>query len=839
MHSGMNVKIRGHIEKLPNIPIMSVTVPAFLRHYIRTYLCIAKNERIMKNLVFTIVLGVTVISQAVAQTGNNANISRIVKGCVVGENENPMGFATVAFLSDSVVIGGGITDINGTFDLILPEGAQRVQVSMMGYRMRELPTDSFPCTVCLQPDNVMLDGVVITASLPKTEIKGDAVVTHISGTVLEHSGNANDVLAKVPGMISTKDGIEVIGRGTPEYYINGRKVTDDSELRNLMSEDIKSVDVVSNPGALYGGDVRCVVRISTVKRQGDGFSFALTSQAKQHIYCCRDFEPSWSVLDLNYRTGGLDFFGKVVYWNQRNYQYSDMYDGTHTLKDGVPVSHFEDGIINHVSHYGGMQYVFGANWQINEKHSLGFKINRDHNYIGESETWFDTDVIINGEIEDHIKSYGLSKYPTNLQWNGNLYYDGNIGKLNVNLNLDFVDGNTDSKTETEEYSWQAPVKLFSYSESNLGLGAGKLVLSYPIGKGMLQAGAEETYVKADQKYRITKVEIPSSDASLKENTIAGFAQYSLSLPFGQISAGLRYEHADMNYDDYLVAANSVERHQDNWFPALSLATKLGPVNCSLSYTGKTVRPAYNMLTTEIEYNNRYAYQSGDPKLQNEKRTTLSLNANWKWLTFSSNYERVDNRFVEWGSPYGDDGVVMLKAANLDEPVRQLNFFINASPTIGLWSPRYTVGLQKQFLNMTVLDPVAEGGKRELSLNKPLCYLQLNNSFRFAHSLTAELNYQYTCPMHQDIYYISNSLHTLEVSIQKSFFKDDALTVRLTGTDLLNTNIQRVLVDYGSFVVDQTNDRCTPSLVLRVSYRFNSANDKYKGTGAGQDAKSRM
>ena len=46
MHSGINVKIRGHMEKLPNIPIMSVTVPAFLRHYIRTYLCIAKNERI-------------------------------------------------------------------------------------------------------------------------------------------------------------------------------------------------------------------------------------------------------------------------------------------------------------------------------------------------------------------------------------------------------------------------------------------------------------------------------------------------------------------------------------------------------------------------------------------------------------------------------------------------------------------------------------------------------------------------------------------------------------------------------------------------------------------------
>ncbi len=784
----------------------------------------------MNRFLLALFLSATVISQAAAQS---------IQGTVFDENDNPMEFATVAFLSDSVIIGGGITDLNGTFNLEVPEGAQRVRVSIMGYRMSELSVDAFPCTVRLQPDNVLLEGVVITASLPKTEIKGDAVVTNITGTVLEHSGNANDVLAKVPGMISTKDGLEVIGRGAPEYYINGRKVTDDSELRNLMSEDIKSVDVVSNPGALYGGNVRCVVRITTVKRKGDGFSFALTSQAKQHIYGCRDFEPSWSVLDLNYRTGGWDFFGKVVYWNQRNYQYSDMSDGTVTLKDGVPVSHFEKGIIDHMSHYGGLQYVFGANWQINERHSLGVKINRDHNYIGESATWFDTDVFIDDDLSDHLNSYGLTKNPTNLQWNGNLYYDGNIGKLNVNLNLDFVDGNTRSETETEERSWQAPVVLSSFSESDLGLGAGKLVLSYPIGKGMLQAGTEETYVSAAQKYHITKVEIPSSDAKLKENTIAGFAQYSISLPIGQISAGLRYEHVDMNYDDYLVASNSVERHHDNWFPSFSLSTALGPVNCSLSYSGKTVRPAYNMLSNEIMYNNRYAYECGDPKLQNEKQTTLSLNANWKWLTFSSNYERVDNRFVQWGSPYGDDGVVMLKSANLSEPVRQLSFFLNASPSIGVWSPRYTVGLQKQFLKMTVTDPVAEGGRRELSLDKPLCYLQLNNSFRFAHSLMAELNYQYICPMHQDIYYISNPLHTLEVSIQKSFFKDDALTVRLTGSDLLNTNIQHVLVDYGSFMVDQVNDHRAPCITLRVSYRFNSANDKYKGTGAGLDAKSRM
>ena len=44
------------------------------------------------------------------------------------------------------------------------------------------------------------------------------------------------------------------------------------ELDQLTSEEIKSVEVVRNPGARYDATVGAVVRIRTVKRQGDGLS---------------------------------------------------------------------------------------------------------------------------------------------------------------------------------------------------------------------------------------------------------------------------------------------------------------------------------------------------------------------------------------------------------------------------------------------------------------------------------------------------------------------------------------------------------------------------------------
>ena len=771
------------------------------------------------------------------------NSEEIIKFTVTDENKAPMEFATVVALSlpDSTILCGGMTDERGAFDLVLPEDAALVQISMIGYRTVEMPAYGIPgvSTVLMHPDAAVLEGAVISASLPHTELKGDAIVTNITGSVLEHNGNAYDVLAKVPGMINRGGGLEVIGRGTPVYYINGRKVTDDSELRNLMSEDIRSVEVVSNPGAFYGGDVRSVVRIRTVKRQGEGISYALTSQARQHIYTCSDFEPSWSVLDLNYRTGGWDFFGKIVYWDNRNYQISTIDATTYLEKSDGHHLFREAGTLDYRSHNGGLQFVGGANWQINDKHSLGFKLGRDQGLFGSSRLMMSTGIYYDGAQEDDLLTINDSEMPTNNQWNGNLYYDGSFGKLGVNFNADFLRGRNDSFTEMKENSWISPAELSSKQQSTTAMGAGKLVLSLPVWKGQLQFGAEDTYVKAGQTYTITFSGIPATDASLTENNIAGFAEYSVALPFGQLSAGLRYEHSNYSYNDHLAGLETVKMEYNDWFPSFSFSTMLGPVGVSLSYTGKTQRPDFNMLSTEMTYNNRYCYQSGDPLLLSEKRRTASLNANWKWLTFSGSYERIDNYFVQWATPYNDEGVVLIKNANLDVPRRKMVLYFIAAPTIGVWNPRLTVGMDKQFLTLKLEDPMAAGGFRTVSFNKPMYAVQFDNAFRFKHSWLLEAGHTFISRMNTSNAEVYRPINNTSLSLQKSFLKDDALTLRLSWNDIFNSSVVYSRTDFGRYAIDQPNDNFNSSITLRVSYRFNSASSKYKGTGAGLDVKNRM
>ena len=100
------------------------------------------------------------------------------------------------------------------------------------------------------------------------QLKGDAMITTVTGSVLEKAGTGEDLLNKIPGVSAEDEEVNIFGSGTAEIYINGRKVRDNSEIDQLSSEQIKRVEVVKNPGARYDASVKAVIRIITKKAAG-------------------------------------------------------------------------------------------------------------------------------------------------------------------------------------------------------------------------------------------------------------------------------------------------------------------------------------------------------------------------------------------------------------------------------------------------------------------------------------------------------------------------------------------------------------------------------------------
>ena len=758
-----------------------------------------------------------------------------VGGRVINAQGEPLPFVSVALLTaDSTYIQGATSDVDGNFQIKTTEDCCILRFSYIGYRTKYVNVNGAEIgTIQMEEDNKMLKEIVVKGQMPKTKLTGNSMITTIEGTILGKSGSAQEMLSKVPGMTLKGEDLEVLGKGTPIFYINGRKMQDKDELKRLRSEEIKSVEVITNPGAQYDATISAVVRIKTVRREGTGFGFDLMAANNQNLISGYS-DPS-STLNLRYRHNNLDLFGMVNYWSW------DSPDDLHITQSTFLKA--DEGISNilqdtHTRNYWraeGMNYNLGFNWQINDKHSLGARVERHDQFKTYYNMWVDTDNNLTGRDLSHQDDH--THYPYN--WQGNAYYSGQVGKLNIDLNVDFMTEKENDDNQIDVYLPEAQtMKQNSHTWSRLW--ATKLVLSYPVWKGQLQAGTEMSFVKRQSSSSITNYPLPSTDADVKENNIAAFVAYNANLDkYGTVSAGLRYEHVGFDYIDNLDAENNMTRYQDEFFPNITWSKQLGAIQTSLSYTMKTVRPSYSALNDHIIYLNSYTLLQGDSKLKNATMQEVSINARWKWINLFAAYERRDNTITQMPMAYNNEGVMLLKQANLPDPVRNLAIFLSANPTWGVYSPSWTIGGQKFWNTMTFDDPHSATGKTDVTFNKPIFFFDLNNTFRFKHSWQLEANANIQTKGDVLNFRMLSPSYNIRFVVQKCWLKNDALCLRASIGDVFQRSVQDMAHDCGFFYALQKTRIRNHRLDISIRYTFNAQKSKYKGTGAGENEKARM
>ena len=155
-----------------------------------------------------------------------------------------------------------------------------------------------------------LAAVTIKGTRSQFRQKNGGIVARISGTSLEKEPTATEVLAKLPGMFKNKDGKpQAFIGGSPEIYINDRKVQDYSVVENLPVTQIKEVKVIHHPGAEYGNNVGCVLLITT-KKNLQGLAIVENSG-----FLFDSFVSNNHDLDLTYTRGKMTYYGKLGYAN--------------------------------------------------------------------------------------------------------------------------------------------------------------------------------------------------------------------------------------------------------------------------------------------------------------------------------------------------------------------------------------------------------------------------------------------------------------------------------------------------------------------------------------------
>ena len=749
-----------------------------------------------------------------------------VSGKLVDENSHPLPYANVVLLSlpDSAFVSGTVSGEDGTFTLEATSENRIVKISSIGYRTVFKPISPANIGVVrLVSDAQMLGEVVVKGNLPVTRMKGDAMVTSVENSVLSKVGSANDVLTKIPGITKKQDAFEVFGKGTPLIYINGRKLHDLSELEQLNSDDIKSVEVIRNPGSRYDATVKAVVRIQTVKRQGAGFGFNLRSS-----YYQSDNTDLIEQANLNYRHNNLDIFGSVYYNQMESWQ-----DFTLQLEErGTKV--WNHDMKSYGEFYSKMlSGNIGFNYQLNDNHAFGMKYKSGKTLNERNPLSKETNINVDNVFYDNIKVNSCDNYYYDPDHELNAYYNGQFDDVNIDFNADYLQNGKSSNSVFQEISQTSENRdVHSVNNVKNRLVAGKLTLSLPLGGGTFAVGSEVTYTHRNDDYINEENYVPTSYSKIEELNATGYAEYNRNFPWGDWSLGLRYEHVKFDYYEDGKHIDGQSRTFDNFFPNISFSTQLGKVQTQLSYTAKTQRPTYSELSNNVFYSDRFTLQKGNPTLRPTIIHDLTLSGAWRFLQMSLSYSQTKDWILNWGELVNEDAsLTMLSKRNWDKSIPMFTAFLSASPKIGCWSPMLSVGMQKQWLTIDYF-------KESKNLDNPIFTASFNNTWKLPLGFMLGLDsYIQSAGATQNIYSEKPNGY-VNVSLRKSFL-NDALSVELRGNDIFKTNRISYSMYSGDYYLYQKSTWDRQEFAVIVRYKFNTAKSKYKGTGAGDSQKSRM
>ena len=773
---------------------------------------------------------------------------RHLTGTVVDENRQPVAYANVYLLhpSDSTVIGGGVSNEAGVFVIPYERPTVLVRISYVGYKTTyRLCNDEQTGTIQILPETQTINGVEVTGERPKVVLQGNSLVMNVEGTVMERLGTAEDVLSRVPMIAKKGETFEILGKGVPLIYLNNRKLTDLNELKNIQSDNIKSVEVIQNPGARYDATVNAVIIFHTKRAAGEGLGVELTSWSRKgHGYVNNER------VNLTFRTGGLELFANLFGAYNRRKSCGEF---EQTI--------FADTlwVINNKQKYHVrnpfLEGRFGFNYQISDNHSFGGFYQNTYDYV-KTRSEYDDDLLATPTPQpygsspragaqipyDHLQNSSVRRDKNTPSHQVNLYYTGKVGQLSIDFNADYNFRKQCNRNQQQELSSEYEDRdVNTESQTRSKLFAEKLFVTHPLWKGQIELGEEYTNTRWKSKFDNQEGYIANSNNEQHESNIAPFVELRQQLGRFQLSAGLRYEHVESEYFVSGQRRSDQCRTYDGLFPSVAVSTQLPSsrkgqgVGLSFSYSKRTTRPSYWQLSSDVIYENRLNRQTGNPYLKPIKYHNMNTTVMWKWLYLMVNYSHcIDPILYTAGSLKEDSKVNFVTDKNYDH-AEWLTVTLGAQKNIKLgqttWTPQYNVMLMKPWFKSEFLG-------EEKSFNHPMLALQLGNIVTLPHDwlLQADFN-MHTHGYQQNVWFdCTNAM--LSLSVSKDFFKR-RLNVKLTGNDLFNEGINRFTLYSNRLMISKMEDNDSRCIQLSLRYRFNVTPSKYKGTGAGNAEKGRL
>ena len=745
------------------------------------------------------------------------------KGRIVDERGNAAEYATIALLSpiDSTIVGHGVSNENGSF--VIPCNYRKVlaRITYIGYKtVNRIYNNTEMGIIKLQPKTMIVKGVVVKGDRPQYKMLSGGMEVAVEHTLLSKMANTFEVLSLLPRVSVDGQKISVFGKGAPIIYINNKRVHDNNEIVNITPDNIKSISVITSPGAEYDAEVESVICIRTKERRANGFSLRADAFGKYNKWMS-DYE----LISARYQTKKFEIANSL--WTM----------GTHDGEDNnlitdiyLPDKHYyNDQLIHLDTNNCFLSEKLSADYSLNDSNSIGGSYRYYGMLKGRTNSVSRQDVLLNGMAHGSIDQEEVMKPFLSLH-QADIYYVGKVGHVGVDFNATYyaVKNRRNDKCfeSSKELGYQ---EVHSSNRQNSDMWAGKLVVNIPLWKGNVSVGTEMSKTDSHGTFLNEEQLVPSTKTDIHERNIAGFAQYGLALSKWTVGLGVRYENIVRDYLSDGVKQDDVSRKYNNFFPNLSMSWNKGNWFWQLNVNEKIHRPSYRQLGNFMQYDNRFLYEGGNPTLQPEKVFNVETMMLYKWLNVSVGYKYLKD-VMEW-TKYIYPGKEFAYNTSLNFDHKQLLYAsVNVSPKFGIFRPTWGFNYNQQFF-----DTKKYGASK--ALNKPLLSCSLNNSFALSETMNAAISLN-ASTTHADGFLMMKSGYSVNLQFDKSF-ANRTWIIYLSANDIFKTAKERWTM-YG-LGAGTTKDcyNYTRNISLQVTYNFNAKRSKYKGTGAGNEEKSRL
>lgn len=577
--------------------------------------------------------------------------------------------------SDTSLVMLQLADEEGLFRFdALEAGQYFIKTSGIGFNEQFHPVfqlaegQQFQHALINAENNALQLGLVeVVARKPFLEQQAGKLVVNVSDNITGQTGSVVDLLKKVPGLIVVGDRISMAGKSGLTILLDGRptKYMDiQSLLREMPADNIKSIEVISQPGAALdaegsGGVINIILKKNTLLGTNGtayvGGGYGTLAKYRTGV-------------QLNRRKGALNLSAGL------SYNHGSWTEGLEV--DRLVSNQFFSQKSFEEAWSDSYSAHFGADYDLNEHHRIGF-----NSRAYRSNTRMEGDNITNifsSQQGDLLSSFGTRNERDRLtnSFSTDAFYRWKIDTLGQELTLDgsysrfkranqndlLTNGDISQLRRNEE---PALVQLYTT----------QIDYKRPLNPQLrVESGLKYSFAALDNELlaSIKDNENWRNDPLLSnhylydEAIFAAYTQMHYQTEKLEINFGLRYENTNTLGNNLTI--DSINRlDYGKLFPSLSLSMPLNEkLGVAAAYSYRIERPSYYNLNPFVNFIDPFTFQKGNPFLRPELIHSGSLSLTFdKQPFFNLSYDHTSDVISNVTQQDDESSILFQTAVNLD------------------------------------------------------------------------------------------------------------------------------------------------------------------------------